>query len=257
MDFTHLDTLCCPPPLFHCFGLVLGMLAVVTHGAKIVFPSETFDPRSALDAISDERCTAIHGVPTMFEAILALPKPDNFDSSNLRTGIVAGAPVPRPLMKRLLTELNMTQYTSSYGTSRPFPSEKVKQGTANSVPGLTEASPTCFNALTTDTIETRLTTVGKVMPHARAKIVDRDNRTVAVGQRGELCIAGYQLSKGYWNNAAKTRKTFITDDEGLTWLKTGDEAVFNEHGYCMITGRFKDIIIRGMAQLLLFVQVVG
>ncbi|RJE23324.1 long-chain-fatty-acid-CoA ligase [Aspergillus sclerotialis] len=225
MAFSHRDVLCCPPPLFHCFGLVLGMLAVITHGAKIVFPSETFDPRAVLHAISDEKCTALHGVPTMFEAILSLPKPDNFDTSNLRTGIIAGAPVPRPLMKRLFSELNMTQYTSSYG--------------------LTEASPTCFNAFTTDSIETRLTTVGQVMPHARAKIVDKSGRIVPVGQRGELCMAGYQLSKGYWNNEEKTRETFVTDEEGTTWLKTGDEAMINEQGYCTITGRFKDIIIRG------------
>ncbi|KNG89596.1 long-chain-fatty-acid-CoA ligase [Aspergillus nomiae NRRL 13137] len=185
MDLTSFDILCCPPPLFHCFGLVLGMLAVVTHGAKIVFPSETFDPKAVLHAISDEKCTALHGVPTMFEAILSLPKPANFDTRNLRTGIIAGAPVPRPLMKRLFEELNMTQYTSSYG--------------------LTEASPTCFNAVTTDTIETRLRTVGKVMPHAKAKIIDVEGRIVP----------------------------------------TGDEAIFDAQGRCTITGRFKDIIIRG------------
>jgi long-subunit acyl-CoA synthetase (AMP-forming) len=114
--------------------------------------------------------------------------------------------------------------------------------------GLTEASPTCFNAFTTDTIETRLATVGKVMPHARAKIVDKSGHIVPVGQRGELCIAGYQLSKGYWNNDEKTRETFVTDEAGVTWLKTGDEALFTEQGYCTITGRFKDIIIRGTHQ---------
>ncbi|EAW22141.1 putative long-chain-fatty-acid-CoA ligase [Aspergillus fischeri NRRL 181] len=225
MNLTSFDTLCCPPPLFHCFGLVLGMLAVVTHGSKIIFPSETFDPTAVLRAISDEKCTALHGVPTMFEAILSLPKPPNFDCSNLRTGIIAGAPVPRPLMKRLLEELNMTEYTSSYG--------------------LTEASPTCFNALTTDSIERRLTTVGKVMPHAKAKIIDTQGHIVPVGQRGELCIAGYQLTKGYWNNPEKTAEALITDSDGVTWLKTGDEAIFDEEGYCTITGRFKDIIIRG------------
>lgn len=117
MNFTAFDILCCPPPLFHCFGLVLGLLAVVTHGAKIVYPGETFDPKAVLHAISDERCTALHGVPTMFEAILALPRPEKFDSTSLRTGIIAGAPVPRPLMKRLLEELNMTEFTSSYGMS--------------------------------------------------------------------------------------------------------------------------------------------
>jgi long-chain acyl-CoA synthetase len=117
MNLTSFDILCCPPPLFHCFGLVLGMLAVVTHGSKIIFPSETFDPLATLHAISDEKCTALHGVPTMFEAILSFDKPPNFDCSNLRTGIIAGAPVPRPLMKRLFEELNMRQYTSSYGIS--------------------------------------------------------------------------------------------------------------------------------------------
>ncbi|KKK20117.1 hypothetical protein P175DRAFT_0515115 [Aspergillus ochraceoroseus IBT 24754] len=225
MNLTSFDILCCPPPLFHCFGLVLGMLAVVTHGSKIVFPSETFDPRAVLHAISDEKCTALHGVPTMFEAILSIPAPENFDCSNLRTGIIAGAPVPRPLMKRLFAELNMTQYTSSYG--------------------LTEASPTCFNALTTDSIETRLRTVGKVMPHAKAKIIDAEGRIVPVGQRGELCMAGYQLTKGYWNNPEKTAESLITDMDGTTWLRTGDEAMFTPEGYCTITGRFKDIIIRG------------
>ncbi|KAF9885898.1 Acyl-CoA synthetase member 2 mitochondrial [Aspergillus nanangensis] len=225
MNLTSFDILCCPPPLFHCFGLVLGMLAVVTHGAKIVFPGETFDPQAVLHAVSDEKCTALHGVPTMFEAILSFPKPANFDSSNLRTGIIAGAPVPRPLMKRLFEELNMTQYTSSYG--------------------LTEASPTCFNALTTDTIETRLRTVGKVMPHAKAKIIDAHGHIVPVGERGELCIAGYQLTKGYWNNPEKTAETLLTDAGGTTWLRTGDEAIFDAEGRCSITGRFKDIIIRG------------
>ncbi|KAL2840189.1 hypothetical protein BJY01DRAFT_236812 [Aspergillus pseudoustus] len=225
MNLTSFDILCCPPPLFHCFGLVLGMLAVVTHGSKIVFPNETFDPLATLHAISDEKCTALHGVPTMFEAILSFEKPENFDCSNLRTGIIAGAPVPRPLMKRLFEELNMRQYTSSYG--------------------LTEASPTCFNAVTTDTIETRLQTVGKVMPHAKAKVVDANGNIVPMGQRGELCMAGYQLTKGYWNNPEKTAETLVTDEEGTTWLKTGDEAIFTPEGRCSITGRFKDIIIRG------------
>jgi acyl-CoA synthetase (AMP-forming)/AMP-acid ligase II len=115
LDFTQKDILCCPPPLFHCFGLVLGVLAIITHGAKVVLPAETFDAAAVLRAISDEKCTALHGVPTMFEEILSLPRPADFNCDNLRTGIIAGAPVPRPLMKRLLNELNMTQFTSSYG----------------------------------------------------------------------------------------------------------------------------------------------
>ncbi|ODH32669.1 hypothetical protein ACO22_03363 [Paracoccidioides brasiliensis] len=226
MDFTEYDILCCPPPLFHCFGLVLGLLACITHGAKVVYPAETFEPGAVLKALSDERCTALHGVPTMFEAILALPRPDTFDCSQLRTGIIAGAPVPRPLMKRLWNELNMTEFTSSYG--------------------LTEASPTCFNAFTSDSIDTRLTTVGTVLPHASAKIINPNTgETVKVGERGELCMAGYQIHKGYWENTEKTAEALIEDEDGTIWLRTGDEAVFNSEGYCSITGRFKDIIIRG------------
>ncbi|PGH36464.1 long-chain acyl-CoA synthetase [[Emmonsia] crescens] len=226
MDFTEYDTLCCPPPLFHCFGLVLGLLACITHGGKVVYPAETFDPGAVLRAISNERCTALHGVPTMFEAILALPRPDTFDCSQLRTGIIAGAPVPRPLMKRLWNELNMTEFTSSYG--------------------LTEASPTCFNAFTSDSIDTRLTTVGKVLPHASAKIINPETgETVKIGERGELCMSGYQIHKGYWENPGKTAEALIEDEDGTIWLRTGDEAMFNSDGYCSITGRFKDIIIRG------------
>ncbi|KAI5295821.1 SIN component scaffold protein Sid4 [Ascosphaera acerosa] len=226
MDFTQSDILCCPPPLFHCFGLVLGLLACITHGAKVVYPGETFNPELVLRAISGERCTALHGVPTMFEALLSLPRPAGFNCSALRTGIIAGAPVPRPLMERLFEELNMTEYTSSYG--------------------LTEASPTCFNAVTGDTIRRRLTTVGKVMPHALSKIIDPvTGRTLQVGERGELCMSGYQVHKGYWKNPEKTAETLLTDEDGRVWLRTGDEAVFDCEGYCTITGRYKDIIIRG------------
>lgn len=201
------------------------MLAVVTCGSKIVLPSETFSPKSILHAISDEKCTALHGVPTMFQQILNIPKPENFDTSNMRTGIIAGAPVPRSLMKSLFEELNMKQFTSSYG--------------------LTEASPTCFNAYTTDSLDARLNTVGKIMPHARAKIIDPQGNIVPTGQRGELCMSGYQIMKGYWENPEKTAETLVVDSEGAVWLKTGDEAFFNEDGYCAITGRLKDIIIRG------------
>ncbi|KAH9886119.1 4-coumarate-CoA ligase [Xylariomycetidae sp. FL2044] len=219
------DVLCCPPPMFHCFGLVLGLMAVVTHGAKIVYPEETFDAAAVLRAISDERCTAVHGVPAMFDTLFGLPAPPGFDCARLRTGIIAGAPVPRYLMELLVSRFGMTEFTSSYG--------------------LTEASPTCFNAFTDDAVERRLTTVGTLMPHARAKIVDRDGDVVPVGHRGELCIAGYQLQAGYWNNSEKTAEVMRRDEAGTLWLHTGDEAVFDEEGYCTITGRFKDIIIRG------------
>ncbi|KIW72918.1 hypothetical protein PV04_01077 [Phialophora macrospora] len=225
MALTDHDVLCCPPPLFHCFGLVLGLLAVLTHGGKVVYPAETFDAAACLRAISDERCTALHGVPAMFDSIFSLPRPDDFDCSALRTGIIAGAPVPRHLMKLMVNELGMTEFTSSYG--------------------LTEASPTCFNAFHNDPTDLKLATVGRVMPHAHAKIVDRQGRIVPVGERGELCIAGYQLQRGYWRNADKTNEVMIRDADGVLWLHTGDEAVFHRDKTCTITGRFKDIIIRG------------
>lgn len=230
MRFTADDVLCCPPPLFHCFGLVLGLMAVVTHGAKIVFPEEVFDAGAVLRAISDERCTAVHGVPAMFDTLFNLPLPAGFDCRRLRTGIVAGAPVPRYLMELMVHKFGMTEFTSSYG--------------------LTEASPTCFNAFTDDAIDRRLTTVGTLMPHAHAKIVDHEGRIVPVGVRGELCIAGYQLQAGYWNNSEKTAEVMSRDEAGVLWLHTGDEAVFDDQGYCSITGRFKDIIIRGKLRAL-------
>lgn len=224
------DILCCPPPLFHCFGLVLGLLAIVTHGGKIVYPAEVFDIPSTLAAISDEACTAVHGVPAMFDSLFQSKMPEGFNCDNLRTGIIAGAPVPRYLMELLVNRFGMTEFTSSYG--------------------LTEASPTCFNAFTDDAIGRRLTTVGTLMPHAQAKIVDRDGNMVPVGTRGELCIAGYQLQAGYWNNSEKTNEVMRRDSAGMLWLHTGDEAVFDEDGYCTITGRFKDIIIRGRRDVL-------
>ncbi|OAA44324.1 AMP-dependent synthetase/ligase [Metarhizium rileyi] len=225
MRLTTEDILCCPPPMFHCFGLVLGLLATVTHGGKIVYPAEVFEIPSTLQSISDEGCTAVHGVPAMFDSLFQADLPPGFRCDKLRTGIIAGAPVPRYLMELLVNKFGMTEFTSSYG--------------------LTEASPTCFNAFTDDALSTRLTTVGTLMPHAQAKIVDRDGNIVPVGTRGELCMAGYQLQAGYWNNSEKTNEAMVRDAAGLLWLHTGDEAVFDENGYCTITGRFKDIIIRG------------
>lgn len=225
LNLTDEDVLCCPPPLFHCFGLVLGLLATITHGGKIVYPSETFDAAACIQSIANEQCTAIHGVPAMFDSIFSLPRPPNFESHRLRTGIIAGAPVPRHLMELLVHEFGMIEFTSSYG--------------------LTEASPTCFNAYHTDGIRKKLTTVGSPMPYLHAKIVDRFGRVVPIETRGELCIAGYQLQKGYWNNQSKTDEVMIRDENGVLWLHTGDEAVMHEDGSVTITGRFKDIIIRG------------
>ncbi|KIW00356.1 uncharacterized protein PV09_08068 [Verruconis gallopava] len=224
MDLKKEDVLVCPPPLFHCFGLVLGLLAVITHGAKVVYASELFDPIATLHAISEERATALHGVPAMFDTLFSSRR-DGLDLTSLRTGIIAGSPVPKHLMKLMSNEFGMTQWTSSYG--------------------LTEASPTCFNATTSDTMERKMNTVGKIMPHAHAKIVDRNGNIVPVGTRGELCMAGYQLQAGYWLNPEKTAECMELDEDGVLWLHTGDEAVFDSEGYCTITGRFKDIIIRG------------
>lgn len=226
MKLTPEDTLCCPPPLFHCFGLTLGLLATLTHGGKIVFPAESFDPVATMHAINDERCTALHGVPAMMESVINVKKPAGW-KSELRTGIVAGSPVPRWLMERMVGELGMLEFTSSYG--------------------LTEASPTVFNAHTTDSLNARLTTVGTVLPHARVKIVDHQDHVVPIGIRGELCISGYQVCRGYWENPEKTAELLVRDDQGELWLHTGDEAVLDVDGYCTITGRFKDIIIRGMS----------
>ncbi|RMZ76516.1 hypothetical protein DV738_g4887, partial [Chaetothyriales sp. CBS 135597] len=225
MALSEEDVLCCPPPLFHCFGLVLGLLAIITHGGKIVYPSEVFNAEACLKAIHEEQCTALHGVPAMFDSIFNLPRSEEFDCHRLRTGIIAGAPVPRHLMELLVHDLGMTEFTSSYG--------------------LTEASPTCFNAMHDDPIDLKLATVGRLMPHAHAKIVDRQGNIVPIGERGELCIAGYQLQRGYWKNREKTAEAMMRDENGVLWLHTGDQAVFHENGTCTITGRFKDIIIRG------------
>jgi acyl-CoA synthetase (AMP-forming)/AMP-acid ligase II len=195
-----------------------------------VFPAESFDPVATMHAISDERCTALHGVPAMMESVINVEKPEGW-TSELRTGIVAGSPVPRWLMERMVEDLGMTDFTSSYG--------------------LTEASPTVFNAHTTDSLHARLTSVGTVLPHARVKIVDHQDRVVPIGVRGELCVAGYQVCRGYWENAEKTAELLVRDDQGELWLHTGDEAVLDVDGYCTITGRFKDIIIRGTSSLTL------
>ncbi|PVH72829.1 acetyl-CoA synthetase-like protein [Cadophora sp. DSE1049] len=223
------DTICCPPPLFHCFGLVLGLLAVVTHGGCVVFPSETFQASSVLKAVSEERCTGLHGVPAMFSAQLELLKGDStVDFSSLRTGIAAGSSVPRKMMADLREKLNMKEITSTYGKL-----------------WMTETSPGSFMSYTHDPVEKRLSTVGKILPHTKAKIVNGNGDIVPVGTRGELLVSGFQLQKGYWRNPKQTAEAMQRDADGCLWMRTGDEAVFDNEGYCTITGRIKDIIIRG------------
>jgi len=222
MRFTHRDRLCIPVPFYHCFGMVMANMACVVTGATMVIPAPYFDPEATLRAVSKERCTALHGVPTMFIAELEHPNFTAFDLSSLRTGIMAGSPCPIEIMKRVVNLMYGSEMTIAYG--------------------LTEASPVITQTTTDDPLELRVATVGKVLPHTEAKIVDPvDGKTVAIGAQGELCTRGYHVMKGYYNNASATSS--VIDGDG--WLHTGDLAVMDEKGYYKITGRAKDVIIRG------------
>ena len=220
-NFSHRDRLCLPVPLFHCFGCVLGVLAAVSHSATLVI-LEKFDPVQVMTSVETERCTALYGVPTMFIAILDHPLFDKFDFSSLRTGIMAGSPCPVHIMRKVIDQMHMTEITICYG--------------------LTEASPVITQTLPTDDMQRRTETVGKVMPHIEMKIVDPDtNRTLGAGEQGELCCRGYNVMKGYYNNEEATAKAIDSDN----WLHSGDLGVIDESGYLAITGRHKDMIIRG------------
>ena len=222
MRFTHRDRLCIPVPFYHCFGMVLANMACVVTGATMVIPAPYFDPEATLRAVSEGRCTALHGVPTMFIAELEHPKFAEFDLSSLRTGIMAGSPCPIEIMKRVVKQMHCSEMTIAYG--------------------LTEASPVITQTTTDDPIELRVATVGKVLPHTEAKIVNPvDGKTVPVGEQGELCTRGYHVMKGYYNNLSATRS--VIDGDG--WLHTGDLSIVDENGYFKITGRAKDVIIRG------------
>ena len=221
MNFTDKDRLCIPVPFFHCFGCVLGVMACITHGATMV-PVEVFDPLKVLQTIEKEKCTAVHGVPTMFIAELEHPAFELFDLSSLRTGIMAGSPCPIEVMKRVIRDMNASEITITYGQ--------------------TEASPGVTMTRTDDPIELRVTSVGRALPDVEVKIIDVENGAVVPpGTQGELCTRGYHVMKGYYKMAEETAKAI--DAEG--WLHTGDLAVMDENGYCKITGRIKNIIIRG------------
>ena len=220
MKFSHADRLCIPVPLYHCFGMVMGVLTCATHGSTMVFPSEGFEPYATLKAVSDERCTALHGVPTMFVASLEDPNFESVDLSSLRTGIMAGAPCPVEVMRKVQQKMHMPEVTIAYG--------------------MTETSPVSFQSATDDPIEKRVSTVGRVMPHVQVKIIDEEGQVVPKGVQGELCTRGYSVMSGYWAAQEKT-------DEALKdgWMHTGDLAVIDDEGYGNIVGRVKDMIIRG------------
>jgi fatty-acyl-CoA synthase len=222
MHFTDKDRLCIPVPLYHCFGMVLSSLLCVSHGATMVFPAEYFDPLLVLEGVEKERCTALHGVPTMFIAELEHPEFKRFHLASLRTGVMAGAPCPIELMKRVNSEMNMSEITIGYGE--------------------TEASPIVTQTLARDTLERRTETVGPPIPHTELKVVDpATGSTVPIGVQGEICARGYQIMRGYYNNDKATKEA--VDEAG--WLHTGDIGLMREDGAFKITGRIKDMIIRG------------
>ncbi len=221
MHLTEVDRLCIPVPLYHCFGMVLGNLACTTHGATMVYPGEGFDPVAVLDTVAAERCTGLHGVPTMFIAMLDHPEFGRFDLTSLRTGIMAGSPCPIEVMRRAVERMHLDEITICYG--------------------MTETSPVSFQSAVTDPLERRVSTVGRIHPHLEVKIVDADGRIVPRGVAGELCTRGYSVMLGYWNDPART--TGVID--AARWMHTGDLATIDGEGFCNIVGRIKDVVIRG------------
>ena len=215
------DRICIPVPLYHCFGMVMGNLAAITHGATMVYPSEGFDPGAVLHAIEKEHCTALYGVPTMFIALLAHPEFDAFDVSSLRTGCMAGAICPEPLMRQVVERLNMRDVTIAYG--------------------MTETSPVSFQTAPDDPFERRVGSIGRVQPHLECKIVDIDGKIVPSGEPGELCTRGYSVMIGYWDEPERTADSI--DEDG--WMHSGDLATIDAEGYGNIVGRLKDMVIRG------------
>ncbi|KAL2868548.1 putative AMP-binding enzyme [Aspergillus lucknowensis] len=230
MRLTASDIVCCPPPLFHCFGSVLGYMATATHGSAIVFPAESFHARATLSAVQEEKCTALYGVPTMFLEELGLLESGEVPYEGfqyLRTGIAAGSSIPAELMKKLHKVLNLTELTICYG--------------------MTETSPVSAMTTTDDPLDKRINTVGRLMPHVEAKVVDPSdhNNILPIGTRGELAVSGYLLMKEYWGDPVKTALVMLPDKDGKVWMHTGDEASMSPDGYISITGRIKDLIIRG------------
>ncbi|THC44492.1 AMP-binding protein [Massilia sp. Mn16-1_5] len=221
MKLSSIDRLCIPVPLYHCFGMVLGNLACVTHGATMVFPGESFEPQSVLATVQAERCTGLHGVPTMFITLLDHPEFAQYDLSTLRTGIMAGSPCPAEVMSRVIEKMHLSEITIAYG--------------------MTETSPVSFQSSTDDPVPLRVATIGRVHPHLEVKIVDADGKIVPRGVKGELLTRGYSVMLGYWGDEEKTRETI----DAARWMHTGDLAVIDEQGFATIVGRAKDMVIRG------------
>jgi fatty-acyl-CoA synthase len=220
--YTQDDRVAIPVPFYHCFGMVLGNLACTTHGSAIVIPAPGFDPAATLRAVQAERCTSLYGVPTMFIAELAMPDFASYDLSSLRTGIMAGSPCPVEVMKRVISEMHMTEVTIAYG--------------------MTETSPVSAQTRADEDMERRVSTVGRVHPHVEVKIIDPETGLVLPrGQAGEMCTRGYSVMLGYWDEPAKTADAI----DAARWMHTGDLAVMDEEGYLNIVGRIKDMVIRG------------
>lgn len=220
-SFNEQDKLCLPVPLYHCFGMVMGVLGCVTHGAAIVLPGEAYDPESVLQAVEGEQCTALYGVPTMFIGELEHPSFSRFDLSSLRTGTMAGSPCPIEVMKRVISDMNMSEVTIAYG--------------------MTETAPVSFQSKKDDPLDKRVGTVGQIHPFVEVKIVDEEGRTVPRGSQGELCTRGYSVMQGYWADEERTAEAI----DNAHWMHTGDLATMDDDGYVNITGRLKDMIIRG------------
>ncbi|EYE95809.1 acetyl-CoA synthetase-like protein [Aspergillus ruber CBS 135680] len=225
MKLTPEDVICCPPPLFHCFGLVLGFLASFTHGSSIVFPSDFFNAQRVVDAIVSEDATVLLGVPTMYVSELEVMAKTGQRPRRLRTGLASGSAVSQGLMNELQAKMGVEKMLIAYG--------------------MTETSPVTFITALNDSNEKGTTTVGKAVPHTAAKVIDQSGKVVARGERGELCTSGFALQKGYWNNEEKTKEAMRRDESGVLWMNTGDEALLDSDGYAHITSRIKDIIIRG------------
>jgi fatty-acyl-CoA synthase len=221
ISLSERDRICIPVPLYHCFGMVMGNLAAITHGAAMIYPAESFDALCTLEAVERERATALYGVPTMFIAAMESPAFGSFDLSSLRTGIMAGSPCPVEVMKRVIDRMNLSQITICYG--------------------MTETSPVSFQTSVEDSLERRVRSVGRVHPHVQVKVVDAEGRCVPRGVQGELHARGYSVMKGYWQEPDQTSE--VVDDAG--WMHTGDLGVIDSEGYGNVTGRLKDMIIRG------------